>query len=68
MCPRVAAWILCTAVGSCSIAVPMRVSVWLSTYVSVEDDRLDRKWEGLASPTPNPRPGPLGMEAGLEPA
>lgn len=36
MCPRVAAWILCTAVGSCSIAVPMRVSVWLSTYVSVE--------------------------------
>ena len=32
------------------------------------DDRLDRKWEGLASPTPNPRPGPLGMEAGLEPA
>lgn len=32
------------------------------------DDRLDRKWEGLAFPTPNPRPGPLGMEAGLGPA
>lgn len=36
MCPRVAAGSLSTAVGSCGIAVPMRVSVRLGTYVSVE--------------------------------